>query len=441
VACRSGSVGHGDFSRESFAVAGSSLYLDHNATAPLHPAAVEAWLGATSGLWHNPSSLTPAGARAREAIEEARETLADLLGCEPARIIFTSGATESANALARHVAGPPGSRENRPLALLSPVEHASVADAFAACLGERVRPIESDSGGVVRAETVARHLDQLHAGGSRVGIVSVMAASNESGVLEPWREILAVCRERGIPFHTDATQWLGRLPARGLGGCDWVTASGHKCGGPRGVGFLVVPEGERLRVAHGGTQEGGRRGGTEDTAGILALAAAVAARERETDAARLARAAFRDAAERRLRERIPRAVVVSAASPRLWNTLAVVLPGCDGRRLVSRLAAAGVAASTGSACSAGAGSTPAILAAIGAERLGVSPDDLRGMVRLSAGWDTTADEWLGAVEILADVARGERPLPALDLGGHGTAAHDTASREARSSAASMKAGG
>jgi len=422
-------------------VAGANLYLDHNATAPMHPAAVEAWLAATSGFWHNPSSLTPSGARAREAIEGARETLADLLGCEPTRLIFTSGATESANALARHVAGLPDPPEHRPLALLSPVEHASVADAFAACLGERVRLIESDSSGVVRADAVADALDQSRAAGRRVGIVSVMAASNESGVLEPWQEILAVCRGRGIPFHTDATQWLGRLPARGLGGCDWVTASGHKCGGPRGVGFLVTPEGERLRLAHGGAQEGGRRGGTEDTAGILALVAAVAARERETDAARLARAALRDAAERRLCERLPQAVVVSAAAPRLWNTLAVILPGHDGRRIVSRLAAAGVAASTGSACSAGAGSTPSILAAIGAERLGVFSGDLRGMVRLSAGWETTADEWLAAVDGLADIAHGERSLPAIDLAGRGSAAHASASREARSSAASMKAEG
>lgn len=420
----------------------ASIYLDHNAAAPPHPAAIEVWLDAVGRLWHNPSSLTPAGTRAREAIEGARETLADILGCDPGRIVFTAGATESANALARHVGAMASrSEDRRPLALLSPIEHPSVADAFAAHLGERVRSTGCDEHGVVRPETVAMLLDDARVAGDRVGLVSVMAASNESGVLEPWPEIARICRNLGVPFHTDATQWLGRLPAGGIGACDWVTASGHKCGAPKGVGFLVVPEGQRLRAAHGGPQEGGRRAGTEDTAGILALVAAIGLRDAQAAADRGERAAFRDAAERRLHERLPWALVVGANAPRLWNTLAILLPGRDARRIVAQLAAAGVAASTGSACSSGAGSTPSILAAIGADRLGVTADDLRGMIRLSAGWETTGEDWLSAIDILADVADGNVSLPSVDLANQSAIQPSAASREARSSAASMKAQG
>lgn len=393
------------------------IYLDHNATAPAHPAAVTAWLEATRSLWHNPSSLTPDASRAREAIERARETLGDVLDCDPGRIVFTSGATESANAIARHLAASPPTQQNPSLALVSPIEHSSVADAFSAELGGRLRSIEVDTNGIVSPECVAMTIDHAFADGSTVGIVSVMAASNESGVLEPWQAIARICRERRVPFHTDATQWLGRLPARGLGECDWVSASGHKCGGPRGVGFIVVPEGLRFQVAFGGPQEHGRRAGTEDTAGILALVAAIVAREEETASTREVRASFRDAAERRLLDRLPAAMIVSGSAQRLWNTLALVLPGQDGRRIVSRLAAAGVAASTGSACSAGAGSTPAILSAIGHDRLGLAAKDLRGMVRLSAGWETTAEDWIAAIDILVKVAGGDVSLPSVDLGG------------------------
>ena len=386
-------------------------YFDHNATVPLHPDARAAWLAAVDHHWHNPSGLYAAATAASELLEESRERLADLLGASPGRIVFTAGATEANNALARHLGRTASPRAR---ALLSGIEHPCVADAFHAALAGRVAELPVDRDGVVDPEVVDAALAESRA---EIAIVSVVAAGNESGVLQPWVKIAAVCRRFDVPFHTDAAQWLGKLPAHGLAACDWVTGSGHKFGGPRGVGFLVVPEGERsFHGDLGGPQEAGRRAGTENVAAIVAMVAALAARDAESDAVRTARAADRDAAAARLTGLVPQAVVVSGTAPRLWNTLAVIVPGADARRVVAELAAAGFEASTGSACSAGAGSTARVVAAIGPEALGVAEVDLRGLVRLSGGWETTAADWLAAVEAFAAaVRRAESSRPRIVL--------------------------
>ena len=376
------------------------IYFDCNATVPLHPAARREWLAAADRTWHNPSGLYAAATAARDALDDCRDRLAAIVDCDPARIVFTAGATAAANAVARHVAGTAaaGSR-----AMLSAVEHPCVADSFAALLPGRVEEIPVDRAGVVRPEAVEA---LLHVQPTPWAIVSVMTASNESGAIQPWQELAALCRARGVPFHTDAAQWLGKCPARGLGACDWVTASGHKFGGPKGVGVLIVPQGGAgFRGDRGGPQEHGRHAGTENLASIAAMVAALEAREAEIVGRTEAWAAARDAAERRLRQRIPAAVVIGGNAPRLWNTLAVVIPGADGKKLVARLNRLGIAASTGSACSAGAEAAPRIVAAIGAAALGLAAADLRGMVRLSGGWDTTENDWLAAADALAAAAQ------------------------------------
>jgi cysteine sulfinate desulfinase/cysteine desulfurase-like protein len=262
-------------------------YLDFNATAPLHPAARQAWLEAADRAWHNPSSLYPEAAVARQLFEEARERLADMIGCDPGRIVFTSGATEANNALARHVGRTAGPRAR---AVLSAIEHPCVAEAFAAALPGRILEADVDGTGAVQPGAV----DAAIAAGS-VACVSVMAASNETGVIQPWEDIAAACRRRGVPFHTDAAQWFGKLPAAALSRCDWITGSGHKFGGPKGVGFLVVPEDDTANPSargfqgdRGGPQESGRRAGTENVAAIAAMVAALeAADARVGEAARL----------------------------------------------------------------------------------------------------------------------------------------------------------
>lgn len=383
-------------------------YFDFNATAPLHPAARETWLDVSDRAWHNPSSLFAAATRAREILEDARERLAELLGCVPQRIVFTRGATAANNALARHLgrSAPAGSE-----ALISPLEHpcvtASLEDAFAG----RVRELVVDRDGVVHATALE---NAVESSASAIGLVSVMAAGNESGVLQPWAELAALCRRHRIPFHTDAAQWLGRMPTETLGQCDWVTGSGHKFGGPKGVGFLVVPGADgSFRGDVGGPQERGRHAGTEDVAAVAAMVAALDAHARQADTARSARAADRDAAAAWLLERLPQAAVVSGGAARLWNTLAVAIPGGHGKKLVARLAAAGIAASTGSACSAGSDSTAKILTATVA---GPADGNSPGLVRLSGGWETTAADWQEAVAALVSAASGDpRSLPTVRL--------------------------
>ncbi len=388
-------------------------YFDHNATTPLHPAARAAWLEAADRHWANPSSLYCQATAARDLLADCRERLADLLGCnDPGRIVFTAGATAANNLLARHLStsAPPGA-----IALLSPLEHTAVDTSIRAAFPRRVVETAVDGEGRVHPSELSRVID-TH-GQARVASVSIMAASNESGVLQPWPELASLCRDRHIPFHTDASQWLGKLPAAGLAGCDWVTGSGHKFGGPRGVGFLVVPADSRFRGDVGGPQEQGQHAGTENIPGIAGMVAALETRERDLPTIAKQGAAMRDAAIELLRERLSTAIVVSGNAERLWNTLAILIPGADSRKLVAALDRAGIEASTGSACSSGAASAARVVAAI-APSLGLAPGAPAGMVRFSAGPDTTAADWQTAMHGLAEAvimsASPARP-PRVDL--------------------------
>lgn len=388
-------------------------YFDHNATAPLDPAARVAWLEAADRFWANPSSLYGQATAARDLLADCRERLADLLGCnDPGRIVFTAGATAANNLLARHLStsAPPGA-----IALLSPLEHTAVDASIRAAFPGRVSEIGVDADGVVTPESLARALDtaSVHS----IASVSIMAASNESGVLQPWPELASLCRRRTIPFHTDAAQWLGKLPAAGLASCDWVTGSGHKFGGPRGVGFLLVPANARFRGDLGGPQEQGQHAGTENLPGIAGMMAALEAREQSLADINKQGAAHRDAAIDILRERLPAGVIVSGNAERLWNTLAILLPGADSRKLVAALDRAGIEASTGSACSSGAASAARVVAAI-APSLGLAPGAPAGMVRFSAGPDTTAADWQAAMHALAEAviaSAGPARPPRVDL--------------------------
>jgi cysteine desulfurase len=388
-------------------------FFDHNATTPLHTAARTAWLEAAERRWANPSSLFAQATVARDLLADCRERLAELLGCsDPGRIVFTSGATAANNLLARHLStsAPPDS-----LALLSPLEHPAVDASIRVAFPARVSEVGVDANGVVTPESLVHALDAR--GGRAIAAVSVMAASNESGVLQPWPDLAGLCRERHIPFHTDAAQWLGKLPATGLALCDWVTGSGHKFGGPRGVGFLVVPSNARFRGDLGGPQEHGKHAGTENLPGIAGMVAALEARERSLIDIAIRGAALRDAAIELLRERIPAGIVVSGNAERLWNTLAVLIPGADSRKLVAALDRAGIEASSGSACSSGAASAARVVAAI-APSLGLAPGAPAGMVRFSAGPDTTAADWQAAMHALAEaviMSAGPSRPPRVDL--------------------------
>jgi len=332
-------------------------YFDFNATTPMLPQAREAWLLASERHWHNPSSLYRDAGITAQKLESARERLGDLLGVDAERIVFTSGATEANNMLFSAFIGQ--------TTAISTIEHPSVREA-------------------------ARHWTKMREFNANTeppeaALVSVMAANNESGELLPWRGLAAQCREKGIPFHTDASQWIGKLETN-FSECDYITGSSHKFGGPKGAGFLVLrDEKEVIRLIHGGPQEKGRRAGTENYPAIEAMVTAL-----ETLTPQIAKSddSGRNGFEVAMQAAFPGLRVIGAAAPRLWNTSLMVMPAHENLKWLTRLSRRGFSISTGSACSSGKEGSSVVVSALGA-----SPEELRRVVRLSGGWQTTAAEW------------------------------------------------
>lgn len=366
-------------------------YFDYNATTPLSDAARETWLRASERHWHNPSSLYGAAAAAKHALDDARERLGVLLGCEPERIVFTGGATESNNAL---VARLEQHMDKKVRVLASAIEHPSVREPLRRAFDGRVTWLRSTAQGELDAGEFSAQLSR-----GDVGLVTVMAANNECGLLHPWREISRQCREQGVPLHTDAAQWIGKLPANEMGMCDYVTGCAHKFGGPKGVGFLVLrDEHEALSFLSGGPQENGRRAGTENYPGIAAMVAALESLEPRLSIVAIEQASCRDAFEAAMRTHFPGLRVIGDGVDRLWNSSMFVLPRGDNRKWLARLSQRGFAVSTGSACSAGHDGSSVVL-----EALGAGADEMRRVIRVSGGWDTAADDWQALAEAFVAV--------------------------------------
>jgi len=367
-------------------------YFDHNATTPLTPAARAAWLRAADEAWQNPSSPYRGAARVRVHLEQAREQLAQVLGCAPERIVFNSGATEGANAVMAHWARRLAA--DRKIAV-NPTEHPCVLEAaqhqFPA---ERRIELPIDADGVVRGEAVAALL-----AAHPVGAVAVMAANNETGVLQPWTEIAELCRRQRVTFLCDASQWLGKRAANGLGEAGWVIASAHKFGGPKGTGFLVLPaQAEGFHSLRGGEQERGHRGGTENYPAIAAMAAALIEAETAHVPAAAGRQRWRDAFIAQVQAVPPGARVVGAGAGRLWNTVSLLLPQGVNHRWVTKLDQRGFQVSTGSACATGQAGPSHVLATIGLDAV-----EAGRVIRISSGWETTEAEWRGLAAALAAV--------------------------------------
>ena len=364
------------------------IYLDHNATAPLCAAAREAWLAAHERGFGNPSSLHRPGQRAERALDLAREELAAHLGSQASDLVWTSGATEAANATLAHL-----SKQTRSALAVSAIEHPCVMEAAERWFEGRLEIIPVDANGIVRIERV-----QTLLASKTIGALAAMAANNETGVLQPWQTLRQLCTESGVPFVCDATQWMGRLPGTELGVCDYVFASGHKFGAPVGIGFLKLPARAAGPIFQslllGGPQEDARRAGTQNVAAAAAFAAALnhSAANMDSIAERLA---IRARIESQLRERIEGLRIIAESEQRLWNTITILAPAAlDCRqRWVVRLDAAGVAASSGSACASGKENPSHVLTAMG---LGDCADRV---VRFSGGWETTETEWQRTVEI------------------------------------------
>lgn len=357
------------------------LYFDHNATAPLHPVAAEAWIHASNQFVGNPSSLHRLGRRADTALENARGRLAAVLGCDASQIIWTSGATESNNLALHHLAA----KNSQSEAWISEIEHPSVLETAMRLFKGRFRTIPVNNLGAVDPWELERELRRY-----KPAVVAMMSVNNVTGVLQPWRRIRKCCDELRIPYLCDSVQWMGRLPSGGLGFCDWVTGCAHKAGGPRGIGFLKCPEGAKLKpLIHGGPQEGGHRAGTENVAGALALVAALEQRESLMEQLPQ-RGAMRDRFIASIRKRLPGVEVVGDGETTLWNTVALLMPETEcPQRWAIKLDKLGFAVSTGSACSSGREEPSPVLLA-----MGYPPEKASRMLRISSGWETTEEEWM-----------------------------------------------
>ena len=359
------------------------IYMDHAATTPVAPEVREAMLPFASEVFGNASSLHSFGREARAAIELARDKVARLIGAQADEIVFTSGGTESDNlaicgvALAR--------METHRHVVTSAIEHHAVLGPchFLEGLGFEVTYLPVDGDGMVDPGDVGRALR------GDTALVSVMLASNEIGTIEPLEEISGICRDRGVPVHTDAVQACGAVPVDvKLLGVDLLSLSGHKLYGPKGVGALYVRKGTPLHAYHhGGDQERKRRGGTENVAGAVGLGKACEIAvgllgDRSEGLPRL-----RDRLIAGVLENIPGSRLNGHATQRLPGNASFCFEGANNQALLISLDLAGIAASNGSACASGSPQPSHVLRALGL------PDDLvRSSLRFSLGRGNTEDE-------------------------------------------------
>jgi cysteine desulfurase len=357
------------------------VYLDWNATTPLGPEARQA-MAAAWDLLGNPSSVHAEGRQARRLVEGAREAVAEAVGAQARNVVFTSSGTE-ANALALTPGLRRGAGARVQRLLVSAIEHASVL-AGGRFQPDAIRKLRVNSMGQVDLD----HLRSLVAGDAPA-LVSIMAANNETGALQPVREAAEIVHQAGGLLHIDAIQALGRIPYDiNEIGVDLATLSAHKIGGPKGVGALVLADGiEGIDpILRGGGQEFGRRAGTENVAGIAGFGAAVeaAVARRDVNADRLE--TLRNRLETGLRE-TPELIIFSNEAPRLPNTTLFTVPGLRAETAVIGFDLAGIAVSSGSACSSGKVQPSHVL-----EAMGFSKSLSQGAVRLSLGWSTTEAE-------------------------------------------------
>jgi cysteine desulfurase len=373
-----------------------AIYLDHAATTPLHPEVLDAMLPYLREHHGNPSSIHGAGRRARLGLDEARETVARILGAKPREIVFTAGGTEADNLAVKGAAWAASARGRR--VVTSSIEHKAVLHACAVLerFGFQVTYLPVDRYGRVDPADVASAITE------HTTLVSVMYANNEVGSIQPIREIGAICRERKVLLHVDAVQAAGFLPLHvDELQADLLSLGAHKIYGPKGVGALYVRQGTALLPQlSGGSQERQRRAGTENVAGIVGFARALElaqadAAVREAENARLA--GLRDALVTGIAP-IPGSRLTGHPDERLPNNASFVFEGIEGGDLVAALDLEGIEASTGSACTTGSSEPSHVLLAMGLE-----PELAHGSLRLTAGRDTTAAEVEHAIEVVRAV--------------------------------------
>jgi cysteine desulfurase len=369
---------------------GRRIYLDFNASTPIGPEAAEAMRPFLTDHYGNPSSLHWAGAPAKDAVEKARGQVAGILGCDPTEVIFTSGGSEANNHAIKGVCF--ANRDRGEHIITTAVEHPATLSPcrFLETLGTKVTVLPVDRFGMVDPDDVRKAIT------TRTILITVMHANNEVGTLEPIAEIAKIAREEGIPFHTDAAQTVGKIPARVDDlGVDLLSVAGHKIYAPKGIGALYIRTGMRIEpFVHGAGHESGRRAGTESALLAVGLGAACEGARQWVGMERV----------RDLRDRFweglkgifgERVTLNGHPLERLPNTLNVNFVGLVGSEVLAALP--GVAASTGSACHAGSVTLSPVLAA-----MGVPPGEGMGAVRFSLGRTTTWEELEEVLDLLRE---------------------------------------
>jgi cysteine desulfurase len=366
------------------------IYLDHAATTPMRPGVWEAMEPFAADVFGNSSGVHGVSRRAKNALEEARERVAALIGADHSEIVFTSGGTESDNLA---IKGAVFNSSSRTGLVTVATEHEAVLETahFLSRTGHPVEILGVDAEGRVSPEEVVAALTP------ETAVVSVMLVNNETGTIQDVAAIAAAVHDADpeVLVHTDAVQALNSEPfdVRALG-VDLASVTAHKLGGPKGAGVLYVRDGTPLEpVMHGGGQELGRRSGTHDVAGAVGLATALEAVVADRDRFRVEVGAIRDNFEKRLSGAIPDAVLNTPAEGRSPHHLNLRIPGVRNETLLLRLDQEGVAASAGSACASGAATVSHVL-----EAMGLTAGEARESLRFSFGWNTTRDEAEEAAE-------------------------------------------
>ncbi|MCF7908069.1 MAG: cysteine desulfurase [Candidatus Omnitrophica bacterium] len=387
-------------------MARQNIYLDHNATTPLHPQ-VEKALRESLGLFGNPSSLHATGRRARGQIEEARVGIASFLGAESAEIIFVGSGSEANNTVLSIFSCPSSHctslRGGRTEIVTTAIEHPCILET-AKCLeekGTKILYLDVNSQGKINLESLEKMLSE------RVGLVSVMMANNEIGTIQDIKTIAKIAHSRGALFHTDAVQAVGKIPidVKELD-VDFLTLSGHKIYGPKGIGALYVKRGVPFcPLIRGGHQERGRRAGTENTLGIIGLAKAIEMRTKEMkpEEERLLKlkAILKEAIEKNISD----IYFNGHPSDCIPGTLNVSFAGAEGEAILLYLDLEGIAISTGSACASGSLDPSHVLLATG-----LGAEYAHGSVRISLGRDTSAKDIEYVAKVLPKVIKKIRDM-------------------------------
>ena len=380
------------------------IYFDHNATTPVHPEVAAAVQPFLEDLFGNPSSIHWAGRDVRKAVEDARAEIAAFYGCRPLEVVFTSSGTEADNLAVKGVAYREGNAGKH--IVTSQVEHPAIMNTcrFLESQGFRVSYVPVNRQGIVESDAVRRAIEK------DTVLVSIIAANNETGCIMPIEEIGRIAREAGILMHTDAVQATGKIPILWESlPVDLLTFSGHKVNGIKGAGGLLIRKGiEVSAVLHGGHQERGRRGGTENVVGIVAMGRAFSLlrRNMEEEVAGVRR--LRDSFERALFDRIPELVLNGHPTLRLPNTVNISFRYVEGEALLLNLDMMGIACSSGSACTSGSLEASPILLAMGAD-----PTDAQGALRFSLGRGNTDEDVAYAVDAVERVVNKLRAMSPL----------------------------